>query len=105
MTWTPSQSRSCDDACPSRLPPLRRDDLWALFFLALCSTPVHAQQRYLLEETTAARGKAAFEAAQKDYCAAVLRCGAPQCLVFSPTTLSPGGLFFTLLRFSRATEG
>ena len=76
-----------------------------VFFLALSSTPVHAQQRFLLEETTAASGKAAFEAAQKDYCAVVLRCGAPQCLVFSPTTLSPGGLFFTLLRFSRATEG
>jgi hypothetical protein len=72
-----------------------------VFFLALCSTPVHAQQRYLLEETTAANGKAAvFEAAQKDYCAAVLRGGAPQCLVFSPTTFSPGDLFFTLLRFS-----
>ena len=54
-----------------------------------------------LGRSTAASGKAAaFEAAQKDYCAAVLRCGAPQCLVFSPTTLSPGGLFFTLLRFS-----
>jgi hypothetical protein len=49
-----------------------------VFYLALCSTPVHAQQRYLLEETTAANGKAAaFEAAQKDYCAAVLRGGAP----------------------------
>ena len=30
-----------------------------VFFLALSSTPVHAQQRFLLEETTAASGKAA----------------------------------------------
>ena len=62
---------------------------------------VRAQQRYLLEETTATPGKGSdFEQAQKDYCAAVLRGGAPQCLVFSPTTFSPGDLFFTLLRFS-----
>lgn len=49
-----------------------------MFFLDLCSTLVHAQQRYLLEETTAANGKAAtFEAAQKDHCAAV--CAWRQC--------------------------
>ena len=48
-----------------------------------------------------ASGKAsAFEAAQKDYCAAVLRGGAPECLVLGPTTFSPGNLFFTMLRFS-----
>ena len=73
-----------------------------MFFSAFCLSPLlRAQQRFLLEETTAANGKyAAFERAQKDYCAAVLRGGAPECLVFSPTTFSPGNLFFTLLRFS-----
>lgn len=86
--------------------PVAAASLWCyagvLCLFALCSTAaVHAQQRYLLEETTAATGKAAaFEAAQKDYCAAVLRGGAPECLVFGPTTFSPGNLFFTLLRFS-----
>lgn len=74
----------------------------AFLLLTIALNPVlNAQQRYLLEETTAMKGKAAdFAAAQEDYCAAVLRGGAPQCLVFAPTTFSPGNLFFTLLRFS-----
>ena len=68
-----------------------------VFFTGVCP----AQQRFLLEETYAAKGKTdAFEAAQKDYCAAVVRGGAPECLIFSPTTFSPGGEYLTLLRFS-----
>lgn len=81
---------------------LRNSTALVVLAFAMCVGPAfHAQQRYLLEETTAAGGQSgAFEAAQKDYCAAVLRGGAPQCVVFSPTTFSPGNLYFTLLRFS-----
>ncbi|MGI4831257.1 MAG: hypothetical protein ACRYFU_24200 [Janthinobacterium lividum] len=58
------------------------------------------QQRYLLEETTAAAGKgAAFEAAQQEYCAVVRRGGALACLLFLPTTFSTSGEYLTLLQF------
>ena len=58
-------------------------------------------QHYLLEETTIRSGtQATFEAAQKDYCSAVVRGGAPACIVFSPTTFSASGEYFTLIAFS-----
>jgi hypothetical protein len=58
-------------------------------------------QNFLLEETTIRSGMGGqFEAAQKDYCAAVVRGGAPACLVFSTATFGKSGLYWTLLPFS-----
>jgi hypothetical protein len=58
-------------------------------------------QNYLLEETTVRNGMGGqFEAAQKDYCAAVVRGGAPACLVFSTATFGKSGLYWTVLPFS-----
>ena len=58
-------------------------------------------QYFLLEETTVRGGMGGqFEAAQKDYCAAVVRGGAPACLVFSTATFGKSGLYWTLLPFS-----
>jgi hypothetical protein len=58
-------------------------------------------QNFLLEETTARSGMGGqFEAAQKDYCAAVVRGGAPACLVFSTATFGKSNLYWTLLPFS-----
>lgn len=75
----------------------------AALLLAHCCLPwLHAQSspRYLLEETSVRSGmESGFEAAQKDYCAAVVRGGAPECIVFSPTTFSPGGEYLTLIGF------
>src|SRR5580700_9282772 len=57
-------------------------------------------ENFLLEETTVRSGMGGqFEAAQKDYCAAVVRGGAPACLVFSTATFGQSGLYFTLLPF------
>lgn len=74
---------------------------------ALCLTTLFtsrealSQRRYLLEETRIDPGKAqSFPQAQDDYCAGVLRGGAPECIVLAPTVFSPPNLFFTLLRFS-----
>lgn len=73
----------------------------------ICAAPqatAQDQQRiqyYLLEETTVRGGMGGqFEAAQKDYCAAVVRGGAPACLVFSTATFGKSGLYWTLLPFS-----
>jgi hypothetical protein len=58
-------------------------------------------QYFLLEETTVRGGMGGqFEAAQKDYCAAVVRGGAPACLVFSTATFGKSNLYWTLLPFS-----
>jgi hypothetical protein len=58
-------------------------------------------QNFLLEETTVRSGMGGqFEAAQKDYCAAVVRGGAPACLVFSTATFGESGLYWTLLPFT-----
>jgi hypothetical protein len=58
-------------------------------------------QYFLLEETTVRSGMGGqFEAAQKDYCAAVVRGGAPACLVFSTATFGKSNLYWTLLPFS-----
>ena len=74
--------------------------LLCTLLIGLTST-AHAQpQRYLLEETTVKDGAGSgFESAQKEYCAAVVRGGAPSCNVMSPTTFSPLGLYLTLLAF------
>ena len=41
-----------------------------------------------------------FESAQKDYCAAVVRGGAPACLVFSIATFGHSGDYLTVLPFA-----
>ena len=78
-----------------------RTPSFLLVYLAVCVPTLAAQQKhFLIEETTASRSKTAqFEQAQKDYCAAVVRGGAPECLVFSPTTFSPQSFYLTLLAF------
>jgi hypothetical protein len=62
---------------------------------------LHAQAaRYLLEETTVKEGMTSrFEPAQGEYCAAVIRGGAPSCTILSPTTFSAQNQYFTLLAF------
>jgi hypothetical protein len=71
--------------------------------LIFLSSPLrcYAQGVYdLMEETTSQTNMtASFEAAQKDYCAAVVRGGAPSCLVFGPTTFSSAGSYLTFLSF------
>jgi hypothetical protein len=65
--------------------------------------PVAAQSPMngLLEETTIRSGMGGqFEAAQKEYCAAVVKGGAPACLVFSTATFGQSDLYFTLLPFA-----
>ena len=58
-------------------------------------------ENFLLEETTVRSGMGGqFEAAQKDYCAAVVRGGAPACLVFSTATFGKSNLYWTVLPFS-----
>jgi hypothetical protein len=70
--------------------------------LTLTSIPVAAQNlNALLEETTIHSGTAAqFESAQKDYCAAVVKGGAPACLVFSTATFGQSDRYFTVLPFA-----
>jgi hypothetical protein len=66
-----------------------------------CALRCEAQQSYYLMEETAAQEHTSdrFEVAEKDYCAAVVRGGAPACLVFSPTTFSPHDQYLMLLSF------
>jgi hypothetical protein len=72
----------------------------ALVLLQMCLAGAAQTKRYLLEETTVRGGmEAQFEAGQKDYCAAVVRGGAPACRVLAPTTFSPGNRYLTLLAF------
>lgn len=70
-----------------------------LFWIA--SVACSAQSKhFLIEETTIQPGaKAQFESGQKDYCAAVVRGGAPSCIVLSPTTFSKSNHYLTLLSF------
>jgi hypothetical protein len=71
-----------------------------LGLLSLCLAGSAQTKRFLLEETTVRSGmEAQFEAGQKDYCAAVVRGGAPACLVLASTTFSPGNRYLTLLAF------
>lgn len=72
----------------------------ALFALTL---PVAAQapMNALLEETNIRSGMGGqFEAAQKEYCAAVVKGGAPACLIFSTPTFGQSDRYFTLLPFA-----
>ena len=67
---------------------------------ALSQTAQSKTSNALLEETIIQSGTASqFEAAHKDYCAAVVKGGAPACLVFSTATFGQSGLYFTLLPF------
>jgi hypothetical protein len=54
----------------------------------------------LLEETIIHSGTGGqFESAQKEYCAAVVKGGAPACLIFSTATFGRSDRYFTLLPF------
>jgi hypothetical protein len=67
---------------------------------ALSQTAQSKTSNALLEETIIQSGTASqFEPAHKDYCAAVVKGGAPACLVFSTATFGQSGLYFTLLPF------
>ena len=77
-----------------------RPGLCAMVLMNMCLACSAQEKHYLLEETTVKRGmEAQFEVGQKDYCAAVVRGGAPSCLVLSPTTFSSGNHYLTLLSF------
>ena len=83
----------------SNLIRLRRSAVLLAVFVCGVDACLAQQPHFLLEETTAANGKTtAFETAQKDYCAAVVRGGAPECLVFSPTTFSSRAQVFDASR-------
>jgi hypothetical protein len=77
--------------------------LLTLTLLAL-TIPATAQSNILnalLEDTTIHSGTAGqFESAQKDYCAAVVKGGAPACLIFSTATFGQSDRYFTLLPFA-----
>ncbi len=71
--------------------------LAALSASAQTSTSPHA----LLEETQIHSGMSGqFESAQKDYCAAVVRGGAPACYIFSTATFGPSDRYLTVLPFT-----
>ena len=71
--------------------------LLAVGLSASAQAPLNA----LLEETAIRSGMAGqFEAAQRDYCAAVVKGGAPACLIFSTATFGQSDRFFTVLPFA-----
>ena len=71
-----------------------------LLTLALPSL-AHSQTNLLLEETNIRTGMGGqFESAQKEYCAAVVKGGAPACLIFSTATFGQSDLYFTALPFA-----
>ncbi|MCU1222405.1 MAG: hypothetical protein JWQ42_498 [Edaphobacter sp.] len=80
----------------------------ALTLLAISILPAAAQTtsqttplNALLEETTIHSGTGGqFESAQKDYCAAVVKGGAPACLIFSTSTFGQSDHYLTLLPFA-----
>jgi hypothetical protein len=78
--------------------------LSSLALLTLIALPAFAQSdisNFLLEETTIHSGIGGqFESAQKDYCAAVVKGGAPACLIFSTATFGQSDHYLTLLPFS-----
>jgi hypothetical protein len=77
-----------------------RAGVCAIVILNMCLACSAQQRHYFLEETPIKGGmEAQFEVGQKDYCAAVVRGGAPSCLVLSPTTFSLGNHYLTLLSF------
>jgi quinol monooxygenase YgiN len=72
--------------------------------LCLSTAAASAQSSYdnfLLEDTLIHSGSGSqFEPAQHDYCAAVVKGGAPACLVFSVATFGESNRYFTMLPFS-----
>jgi hypothetical protein len=74
----------------------------ALVLLALTlPAAAHAPRNALLEETHIHSGMGGqFESAQKDYCAAVVKGGAPACLIFSTATFGQSDRYFTVLPFA-----
>jgi hypothetical protein len=75
--------------------------LATLLALTFSAAPQTKISNALLEETTIRPGTASeFESAQKDYCAAVVKGGAPACLVFSTATFGQSDRYLTLLPFA-----
>lgn len=75
---------------------------FVVFALAF-ALPLSAQAplNALLEETSIRSGTGGqFESAQKDYCAAVVKGGAPACLIFSTATFGQSDRYFTVLPFA-----
>ena len=71
--------------------------LLALTLPAAAQAPMNA----LLEETNIHSGMGGqFESAQKEYCAAVVKGGAPACLIFSTATFGQSDRYFTVLPFA-----
>jgi hypothetical protein len=71
--------------------------LLALALPAVAQAPMNA----LLEETNIHAGMGGqFESAQKEYCAAVVKGGAPACLIFSTATFGQSDRYFTVLPFA-----
>lgn len=72
----------------------------ALAGLGLASATHGQANRFLLEETTIDTSqRQQFEAGQKDYCAAVVRGGAPYCVVLAPTTFASNSSYLVMLSF------
>jgi hypothetical protein len=77
----------------------------ALLALTFSAAPQTKISNALLEETTIRSGTASeFESAQKDYCTAVVKGGAPACLIFSTATFGQSDRYFTLLPFASFTH-
>jgi hypothetical protein len=77
----------------------------ALLALTFSAAPQTKISNTLLEETTIRSGTASeFESAQKDYCTAVVKGGAPACLIFSTATFGQSDRYFTLLPFASFTH-
>ena len=90
--------RPCE-AAPCLMRSLALALVAATTLTALAQTP--RPKNALLEETTIRSGTGGqFDAAQHDYCTAVVKGGAPACLVFSTATFGQSDFYFTLLPFA-----
>lgn len=80
--------------------------LSAVTFFAFAALPAFGQtaaplNNFLMEDTIIHSGMGGqFEAAQRDYCAAVVKGGAPACLIFSTATFGQSDRYLTLLPFA-----
>jgi hypothetical protein len=81
---------------------MRNPSIMLLFLIStLSASPQPLPAHVLLEETVIHSGAAGqFESGQKDYCAAVVRGGAPACLVYSTATFGESNRYITLLPFT-----
>jgi len=72
----------------------------AVATLWLAAASLAQTRHFLLEEIAMDPAqRQQFESAQRDYCAAVVRGGAPSCVVLSPTTFAKQDGYFAMLFF------